>query len=66
MLERGLNKFLNYNIYLTRGWDEKDAKVIMSHDAEGEDPITGLQQKTFYGRPNWESIFDQISMAHPR
>lgn len=65
MIERGVNDFLLYNIYLTRGWDDTDAKQIMMYDTEGGDPITGLQQRTHYGKPSWESIFDQLSLAHP-
>ena len=66
MISQGWGDFLEYHIYLTRGWSDKDAKVIMMHDTEdGGDAITGLQQKTHFGRPQWENIFDQVSLAHP-
>uniref|UniRef100_A0A8C0IPX9 NADPH oxidase 3 n=1 Tax=Chelonoidis abingdonii TaxID=106734 RepID=A0A8C0IPX9_CHEAB len=29
------------------------------------DVITGLRQKTFYGRPNWDTEFRQIAENHP-
>ena len=37
----------------------------MLHEDEAGDAITGLQQKTHYGRPQWSQIFESISRAHP-
>ncbi|XP_066276251.1 cytochrome b-245 heavy chain-like [Branchiostoma lanceolatum] len=64
MLERGMGDFLNYNIYLTRGWDANQAKNIILHEEENSDVITGLQQKTHYGRPHWDQIFSNIAQSH--
>ncbi|KAK2114567.1 hypothetical protein P7K49_008833 [Saguinus oedipus] len=36
------------------------------HWDENTDVITGLKQKTFYGRPNWNNEFKQIAYNHPR
>ena len=33
------------------------ARNIVLHDNEEEDVITGLRQKTNFGRPNWDEIF---------
>ena len=33
---------------------------------EGQDVITGLKRKTFFGRPQWDGIFSQIAQSNPR
>ncbi|XP_007955891.1 NADPH oxidase 3 [Orycteropus afer afer] len=64
MSESGKAHFLNYRIFLT-GWDENQAIHIALHWDENTDVITGLKQKTFYGRPNWNNEFRQIAYNHP-
>ncbi|KAF3831216.1 hypothetical protein GH733_000033 [Mirounga leonina] len=64
MSERGKAHFLSYHIFLT-GWDENQAVHIALHWDESTDVITGLKQKTFYGRPNWSNEFRQMAYAHP-
>ncbi|XP_023584078.1 NADPH oxidase 3 [Trichechus manatus latirostris] len=64
MSERGNAHFLSYHIFLT-GWDENQAIHIALHWDEKTDVITGLKQKTFYGRPNWNNEFRQIAYNHP-
>ncbi|XP_028620217.1 NADPH oxidase 3 [Grammomys surdaster] len=64
MSEQGKAHLLSYHIYLT-GWDENQAIHIALHWDESLDVITGLQQKTFYGRPNWNEEFKQIAYNHP-
>ncbi|GCB77943.1 hypothetical protein scyTo_0016768 [Scyliorhinus torazame] len=64
MLERGNSDFLSYNIYLT-GWDENQATHFAMHHETQTDVITGLKQKTLYGRPNWENEFKNIATNHP-
>ncbi|XP_072901673.1 cytochrome b-245 heavy chain [Hemitrygon akajei] len=64
MLERGNSDFLSYNIYLT-GWDENQATHFAMHHEAQTDVITGLKQKTLYGRPNWEIEFKNIATRHP-
>ncbi|XP_062954076.1 NADPH oxidase 3 [Cynocephalus volans] len=64
MSEQGKTHFLSYHIFLT-GWDENQAIHIALHWDENTDVITGLKQKTFYGRPNWNSEFKQIAYNHP-
>lgn len=65
MTEQGRADFLEYNIYLTRGWNTKQAKNIYLNEEEETDAITGLQQKTHYGRPQWDSIFKDIAQKNP-
>lgn len=36
----------------------------MQEESEA-DVITGLQQKTIYGRPNWDEIFPELARKHP-
>ncbi|XP_030055564.1 NADPH oxidase 2 [Microcaecilia unicolor] len=62
--ERNNADFLSYNIYLT-GWDESQATHFTVHHDQEKDVITGLKQKTLYGRPNWENEFKNIASAHP-
>ncbi|KAL5009510.1 hypothetical protein ScPMuIL_011815 [Solemya velum] len=65
MLERGNTDFLDYNIYLTRGWDSNQAHNIVLNEEEGRDAVTGLQQKTHFGRPQWDKIFPSLVANHP-
>ncbi|XP_033102210.1 cytochrome b-245 heavy chain-like [Anneissia japonica] len=65
MADQGRSDFLNYNIYLTRGWSSKQAKNIYLQEEENTDAITGLRQKTHYGRPVWDNIFKQIASDNP-
>ncbi|NP_001095303.1 NADPH oxidase 3 [Canis lupus familiaris] len=64
MSERGKAHFLSYHIFLT-SWDENQAVHIALHWDENTDVVTGLKQKTFYGRPNWSNEFRQLAYAHP-
>uniref|UniRef100_A0A8C6G7J6 NADPH oxidase 2 n=1 Tax=Mus spicilegus TaxID=10103 RepID=A0A8C6G7J6_MUSSI len=64
MQERNNANFLSYNIYLT-GWDESQANHFAVHHDEEKDVITGLKQKTLYGRPNWDNEFKTIASEHP-
>ncbi|ETE66022.1 NADPH oxidase 3, partial [Ophiophagus hannah] len=41
------------------------ATHIALHYEKKVDVITGLRQKTFYGRPNWDTEFKQIAENHP-
>jgi len=34
------------------------------HEQDEEDVITGLKQKTNFGRPNWDEIFRQTAQKH--
>lgn len=65
LVETGQQDLIEYNIYLTRGWSAKQAKAIFVHEEDERDVITGLEQKTNYGRPNWDEIFKRISTDHP-
>ncbi|XP_065535166.1 NADPH oxidase 3 [Lathamus discolor] len=64
MAEKGKNDFLSYHIFLT-GWDESQATHIALHYDDKMDVITGLRQKTYYGRPNWDNEFKQLAESHP-
>ncbi|KAI1898120.1 hypothetical protein AGOR_G00069080 [Albula goreensis] len=64
MEERGMGDFLTYKLYLT-GWDHSHAAHVMVHFDDDKDVITGLKQKTHYGRPNWDKEFEQIRKENP-
>uniref|UniRef100_A0A8C2JTM3 NADPH oxidase 2 n=1 Tax=Cyprinus carpio TaxID=7962 RepID=A0A8C2JTM3_CYPCA len=64
MMEKDMSDFLSYNIYLTRWKDAEAAHFRVQYEAE-DDPITGLKQKTRYGKPNWDNEFSAIATQHP-
>lgn len=64
MVSKGMPNFLEYNIYLTRGWDANQARNIVLHEEAVYDVVTNLRHKTHYGRPNWEQIFQNMTAAH--
>ncbi|XP_076148332.1 NADPH oxidase 1 [Alosa pseudoharengus] len=64
MEERGMGDFLTYKLYLT-GWDKSHATHAMVHFGEDTDIVTGLKQKTHYGRPNWDKEFEEIRKENP-
>uniref|UniRef100_A0A4W5PH26 NADPH oxidase 1 n=1 Tax=Hucho hucho TaxID=62062 RepID=A0A4W5PH26_9TELE len=64
MEERGMGNFLTYKLYLT-GWDQSHANHVMVHADADTDVVTGLKQKTNYGRPNWDKEFEQVRKENP-
>ncbi|XP_061571442.1 LOW QUALITY PROTEIN: cytochrome b-245 heavy chain [Cololabis saira] len=64
MADKDMADFLSYNIYLTR-WKEAEAAHFRVHHEAENDPITGLKQKTLYGKPNWDNEFSSIASRHP-
>ncbi|XP_073676678.1 NADPH oxidase 1 [Garra rufa] len=64
MEERGMTEFLTYKLYLT-GWDQSHVNHAMVHFDKDTDIITGLKQKTHYGRPNWDKEFEQVRQENP-
>ncbi|KAG8447720.1 hypothetical protein GDO86_015005 [Hymenochirus boettgeri] len=65
MISSGKDGFLNYRLFLTN-WDSKVAgQAIITFDTD-TDAVTGLRQKTSYGRPVWENEFSKVSEMHPR
>uniref|UniRef100_A0A2K6TLC1 NADPH oxidase 1 n=1 Tax=Saimiri boliviensis boliviensis TaxID=39432 RepID=A0A2K6TLC1_SAIBB len=57
MEELGKVGFLNYRLFLT-GWDSNIDKAT--------DILTGLKQKTSFGRPMWDNEFSKIATSHPK
>lgn len=41
------------------------ANHVMVHFDEDTDVVTGLKQKTHYGRPNWDKEFDEVRKENP-
>uniref|UniRef100_A0A8C6KBZ3 NADPH oxidase 1 n=1 Tax=Nothobranchius furzeri TaxID=105023 RepID=A0A8C6KBZ3_NOTFU len=64
MEQRGLWDFLTYKLFLT-GWDQSHADHVMVHFDEDTDVVTGLKQKTHYGRPSWDKEFEQVRRDNP-
>ncbi|XP_071506880.1 NADPH oxidase 2-like [Diadema antillarum] len=63
--EMGQPDFLKYFIYLSRGWSNTQAKNIYLQEEQEIDAITGLRQKTHYGRPKWDSNFKMVAAENP-
>ena len=38
----------------------------VSRGGDTVDAITGLKAETIFGRPEWDKIFDNLSLAHPK
>ncbi len=51
---------LEYKIYLTKGWSLNEARQIAKNEDDIYDLFTGLQQKTFYGRPNFDTFLKDL------
>ena len=60
MKNKSKEDLLEYKLYLTRGWSLKEAKRIANNHDDKYDLFTGLEQKTNYGRPNFEVFFKQL------
>ncbi|KAF9082436.1 hypothetical protein BGX23_012467 [Mortierella sp. AD031] len=46
--------------------DEFNSSNETLSDARDRDAITGLRTPTYYGRPNFDKIFGELALAHPR
>ncbi|XP_063793036.1 NADPH oxidase 1 [Pseudophryne corroboree] len=61
----GKDGFLDYKLFLTN-WDSSIAGHAIINFDVATDAVTGLKQKTSYGRPIWENEFSRVAEAHPR
>ena len=62
----GDDKLLSYHIFLTRGWDPKDAGEIAARDrAATYDAFSNLRHRTEFGRPNWKAELNKIVDSIP-
>ncbi|XP_071819187.1 NADPH oxidase 1-like [Apostichopus japonicus] len=64
LTEMGRNNFLDYAVCLTRGWSLSQAKNIYLQEEQELDAVTGLMQKTHYGRPRWPANFAKIAQEN--
>ncbi|XP_059143480.1 NADPH oxidase 3-like [Physella acuta] len=66
MRQRNTTDFLKYFIYLTsKSLNPNQARNIILHDeVYDNDALTGLKQKTNYGRPQWEVVFKDLAESH--
>ncbi|KAF9947595.1 hypothetical protein BGZ70_002607 [Mortierella alpina] len=49
--------------------EEEEEKEVKEEDPDlgrDRDAITGLRSPTYYGRPNFDKIFGELALAHPR
>uniref|UniRef100_A0A452GZ90 FAD-binding FR-type domain-containing protein n=1 Tax=Gopherus agassizii TaxID=38772 RepID=A0A452GZ90_9SAUR len=65
MEESGKTGFLNYRLFLTV-WDNSVAGQAAFNFDNDTDVVTGLKQKTAFGRPMWSNEFSAVATAHPR
>ena len=60
-----LDDFLQITVYLTAKLSLEEAREIAYAGDEGaSDAITGLRSPTFFGRPNFEAIYQQVIANH--
>ncbi|KAM9316728.1 NADPH oxidase 3 [Gastrophryne carolinensis] len=64
MSQQQKSHFLSYHLFLT-GWDDDQVAHISFHYDSNLDVITGLRDKTHYGRPCWHKEFRHIAENHP-
>ncbi|KAJ1651742.1 hypothetical protein IWQ61_007769 [Dispira simplex] len=61
-----VNQFIEIRTYLTGRLNADEVRNVMLNDEEGqEDALTGLKSPTYYGRPNWDGVFRQMTNEHP-
>ncbi|XP_019391993.1 PREDICTED: NADPH oxidase 1 isoform X1 [Crocodylus porosus] len=65
MEESGKADFLNYRLFLT-GWNNSIAGHAVLNFDTVTDVVTGLKQKTSFGRPMWNNEFSAVATAHPK
>ena len=56
---RDRGNLLTYHIYLTQ-WSIGQARAVIQNNFDERDIWTGLESKTYYGRPNFEVDFQNI------
>uniref|UniRef100_A0ACB8FXE3 NADPH oxidase 1 n=1 Tax=Sphaerodactylus townsendi TaxID=933632 RepID=A0ACB8FXE3_9SAUR len=57
--------FLSYHLFLT-GWSNSMVGHAALNVDKALDVVTGLRQKTSFGRPMWSNEFSAVAAAHPR
>ncbi|XP_029463249.1 NADPH oxidase 1 [Rhinatrema bivittatum] len=65
MSSSGKATFLNYRLFLT-SWDSNIAGHAVINFDNAMDAVTGLKQKTCYGRPIWNNEFSKVAEENPR
>ncbi|PVV02148.1 hypothetical protein BB560_003408 [Smittium megazygosporum] len=59
-------KAIDISIYITKKFQTKEINNLVLHSHNiNSDTITNLRSQTFYGRPNFPTIFSNISRNHP-
>ncbi|XP_007430179.1 NADPH oxidase 1 [Python bivittatus] len=61
----GRASFLSYHLYLT-GWNNSMIGHAALHFEKSTDLVTGLKQKTSFGRPRWNNEFSAVATKHPK
>jgi len=61
--QENINNFLEIRTYLTAQLSVEEIRKVMYGLEEGQE-ITGLQSPTFFGRPDWRQIFQDLSQKH--
>ncbi|XP_060105107.1 NADPH oxidase 1 [Heteronotia binoei] len=57
--------FLSYHLFLT-GWNSSMVGHAALNVDKATDVVTGLRQKTSFGRPMWSNEFSAVAAAHPK
>ncbi|ORY49052.1 hypothetical protein BCR33DRAFT_657410 [Rhizoclosmatium globosum] len=62
--EENMQGFLEIRTYLTGKLNSNEIKNVVINNDESTDAITGLRSQTLFGRPNWNSIFQDFVFDH--
>ncbi|XP_015283512.1 PREDICTED: NADPH oxidase 1 isoform X1 [Gekko japonicus] len=65
MESSGRAGFLSYHLFLT-GWSSSMVGHAALNVDKATDVVTGLRQKTSFGRPMWSNEFSAVAAAHPK
>ncbi|TIB75270.1 general substrate transporter [Wallemia mellicola] len=58
--------FININIYLTKWKDEMIHNISLNDVGAKSDPLTNLQCRTRFGRPEWRSVYSDLKSSITR
>jgi NADPH oxidase len=57
-------KYLEIHVFMTGSIKNEVIKNVMLNDGDVRDPVTLLKSHTYYGRPNFHFIFQELKESH--
>ena len=56
--------YIHVHVHCGYTFVSTQALNIAAHEEDIYDVVTGLKQKTYYGRPNWDQEFSNLAREH--